>query len=654
MIDLTSIDGKEKLLLVCLYYAQLKSSDERYRNKRCATVLTLVSNYYGFKYGKAKNDKDAFDAMYDNGRVGWLDRSLEKRSKYLYDMYLKYKDTPLEELETAVLKIIEEASDIGKTYFSIKTKDATTVKKILERSEKIEFSGLNILQDSLKLDQPVFIVLGGDKPAWETGLIGMGIISREPYDIGYSGKNYKVQVDIKLLLDTPIKREDLVPYRDTYGIIGIGPITKWEPNQALSQIQEKNAIALMRAMLELSPSIETDLGMLINKDTINRVKGVTTRLIEVEASYGESLKGYVISGGKTTYGQNEETEQEMDSNFDKKEEEIYQEIVYKTGYSHILDYERNRIVFGAPGTGKSYQLKQDCNKLINNLGTYERVTFHQDYSYSQFVGTYKPISDKYGDIKYAFVPGPFMRVLVSALKSGRSQSPQPSLLLIEEINRGRVAAIFGDVFQLLDRDDEGISEYSIQTSEDIKQYLALELGGSAVNYKSLKLPDNMYIWATMNSADQGVYPLDTAFKRRWNYEYIGINQNDTDVFGKIKIGAGIYEQEIEWNQLRKAINEKLATEYKVNEDKLIGPFFLSAKTIKTDDKGLIIDRQKFIEAFKSKVLMYLYEDAAKQYKYKLFEGCDSSKYSSVCSAFEEIGIGVFGKSFLELYNKQGV
>lgn len=654
MIDLTSIDGKEKLLLVCLYYAQLKSSDERYRNKRCATVLTLVSNYYGFKYGKAKNDKDAFDAMYDNGRVGWIDRSLEKRSKYLYDMYLKYKDTPLEELETAVLKIIEEASDIGKTYFSIKTKDANTVKKILERSEKIEFSGLNILQDSLKLDQPVFIVLGGDKPAWETGLIGMGIISREPYDIGYSGKNYKVQVDIKLLLDTPIKREDLVPYRDTYGIIGIGPITKWEPNQALSQIQEKNAIALMRAMLELSPSIETDLGMLINKDTINRVKGVTTRLIEVEASYGESLKGYVISGGKTTYGQNEETEQEMDSNFDKKEEEIYQEIVYKTGYSHILDYERNRIVFGAPGTGKSYQLKQDCNKLINNLGTYERVTFHQDYSYSQFVGTYKPISDKYGDIKYAFVPGPFMRVLVSALKSGRSQSPQPSLLLIEEINRGRVAAIFGDVFQLLDRDDEGISEYSIQTSEDIKQYLALELGGSAVNYKSLKLPDNMYIWATMNSADQGVYPLDTAFKRRWNYEYIGINQNDTDVFGKIKIGAGIYEQEIEWNQLRKAINEKLATEYKVNEDKLIGPFFLSAKTIKTDDKGLIIDRQKFIEAFKSKVLMYLYEDAAKQYKYKLFEGCDSSKYSSVCSAFEEIGIGVFGKSFLDLYNKQGV
>src|SRR5699024_4061138 len=171
---------------------------------------------------------------------------LEKRSKRLYNVYEKYKDLSLDEIEKVAEKIIEEAEDIGKPYFSIKTKDADTVNAILSKTSNIEFSGLNILQDSLKLGQPVFIVLGGDKPKWKAGLVGMGVIYKEPFDIGYSGKNYRVNVDMKLLLDNPIKSEDLLPYRDTYGIIGIGPIVKWEPNQALSQIQEKNAIALMR------------------------------------------------------------------------------------------------------------------------------------------------------------------------------------------------------------------------------------------------------------------------------------------------------------------------------------------------------------------------------------------------------------------------
>lgn len=118
---------------------------------------------------------------------------------------------------------------------------------------------INVLQDALIINTPVFIVLGGDRPAWETGLIGMGVISRTPYDIGYAGRNFKIQVDMKLLLAHPIKREDLVPFRDTYGTIGIAPITKWEPNQALSQVPERNAIALMRAMLELYPEVSEEL-----------------------------------------------------------------------------------------------------------------------------------------------------------------------------------------------------------------------------------------------------------------------------------------------------------------------------------------------------------------------------------------------------------
>jgi hypothetical protein len=642
MIDLSTISSVEKLALVCLYFAQLKSSDERYANKRCTNALTSVANKYGFTYAKAKNDKDAFDALYDNGRKGWTDRPLEKRSKALFNVYEKYKNLSLDEIEKIAEKIIEEAEDIGKPYFSIKTKDADTVSAILSRNSNIEFNGLNILQDSLKLGQPVFIVLGGDKPKWETGLVGMGVISKEPFDIGYSGKNYRVKIDMKLLLDNPIKREDLLPYRDTYGIIGIGPIVKWEPNQALSQIQEKNAIALMRAMLELSHGIESDLDALIDEESLIRIKGAATKLVEVETEYGEDIKNSIATTLNMILREDEENEE-------------YEEIVYRTGYTFVPEFERNRIVFGAPGTGKSYKLKEDCEELMNDSGgTYERVTFHPEYSYAHFVGTYKPISDENGDILYKFVPGPFIRVYVDALKSGRSGNPKPHLLLIEEINRSRVAGVFGDVFQLLDRDEDNVSEYDIQVSEDIKNHLVIELGGNPQDYDRIKIPDNMFIWATMNSADQGVFPMDTAFRRRWDFEYIGIDQNDAEIKGKIIIGSDIHALEVDWNKLRKAINEKLSVDYKINEDKLMGPFFLSKQIIETDQSGYIVNPEKFINAFKSKVIMYLYEDAAKQHRHKLFEGCDSSKYSSVCNDFDRLGIDIFGSRFRDIYNKQGV
>ncbi|NLK10977.1 MAG: AAA domain-containing protein [Staphylococcus equorum] len=336
------------------------------------------------------------------------------------------------------------------------------------------------------------------------------------------------------------------------------------------------------------------------------------------------------------------------------------DISFKTNF--VSKFERNRIIFGAPGTGKSYKLKEDCETLMKDTGgTYERVTFYPDYAYSHFVGTYKPVTDSSSEIKYEFVPGPFIRVYVEALRSGRTDNPQPHLLLIEEINRAKVTAVFGDIFQLLDRDDDGVSEYEIHASEDIRKYLARELGGEQDYYKMIRIPDNMFIWATMNSADQGVFPMDTAFKRRWNFEYLGIDDNDGNIKGKIILGKGTHEMEVEWNQLRKAINEKLAVEYKLNEDKLMGPYFLSKKIIETisDTDFTIADPDKFKNAFKNKVIMYLYEDAAKQHKRKLFNGCNtgdytSAKYSSICEAFDELGIDIFGESFRELYKNQGV
>lgn len=323
----------------------------------------------------------------------------------------------------------------------------------------------------------------------------------------------------------------------------------------------------------------------------------------------------------------------------------YVPIKYNTGFKS--SYERNRILFGAPGTGKSYTLNKEARDLIGayNEDDYERVTFHPDYSYANFVGTYKPVpvKDSNGNdfITYAYVPGPFMRVYVNALKNSRNAVVKPFLLIIEEINRANVAAVFGDIFQLLDRGDEHVSEYPIQASEDIKTYLAYELGGKPENYSKIRIPDNMFIWATMNSADQGVFPMDTAFKRRWDFTYLGIDDSDIDIRGKYVTIGSKEKQRIEWNELRKAINEFLANE-KINEDKQLGPYFIS-RSIVVPESGTEIDSERFCEVFKHKVLMYLFDDAAKQRRGKLFEGSakGQTRYSKICEAFDEQGIGIF-------------
>ncbi len=323
--------------------------------------------------------------------------------------------------------------------------------------------------------------------------------------------------------------------------------------------------------------------------------------------------------------------------------ETFEGICYTTGY--ISTFSRNRILFGAPGTGKSFTLNHEKDVLLADGGEYERVTFHPDYSYANFVGTYKPVpcqdSDGKDAITYSYVPGPFMRTYVKALQNSRTNAPKPFLLVIEEINRANVAAVFGDVFQLLDRGDNEVSEYPIQASEDIKKYLADELGGNPDNYAEIRIPDNMFIWATMNSADQGVFPMDTAFKRRWDFTYLGIDDSEAGIVGKkVILGQGEYRRIVEWNALRKAINNELLT-YKVNEDKLMGPYFISKKNL---PEGEMIDPTVFTRIFKNKVIMYLFDDAAKQKRITLFSGCDEkakNQYSKICREFDTKGVYIF-------------
>lgn len=468
-------------------------------------------------------------------------------------------------------------------FFSIRTKDENTVDKILNKSSNVEFDGLNVLQDSLKVGQIIFIVLGGDKPRWDTGLAGVGVLSKEPYDVGYSGKNFKVQVDIKLLLDTPIKREELLPYRDAYGTIGIGPITKWEPNQALSQVQEKNAIALFRAMLELSPSVSDDLETLLGDEMMTRVKGTTIKMLEVPVSFGqdktEAIKNY-MQPKKTT----------------------------------LTDVKKgeNILFYGVPGCGKSNTIK---TQYCDDDAYMERAVFHPDYTYSDFIGQILPKVSEEGKVTYEFEPGPFTRILKEAVHHPHENY----YLIVEEINRGNAPAIFGDVFQLLDRDDTGESEYGI-SNEAIARYAYNDKG------QKVKIPTNLFILATMNTSDQNVFTLDTAFKRRWSMRHIE-NNIDACAFGEHPVCGS----DITWRAFVKTINDliiEVSTENLSNEDNRLGAYFV--RQYELEDSRL----------FGEKVLMYLWNDAFKYDHEKVFRA-EYRTLDQLIDGFNDNGMDVF-------------
>lgn len=651
-------------------------------------------------------------------------------------------------------------------FFALKISDPDSTDLVNEiKAGSIDFTvdRLNQLESDLIEGSLIFVQLGGDKVSWEKGLIGLATVIKPPFDKGYDKKgprNFKLGLKMRLVLKKVIKREEFKYFADAYDAGGIGPSTRGEQNQAIKWLSDAQGYAVLRAMAESQPDLETQIRSIFDAGFCSRIFGKMTCMEEVDCTYEEAMsriksreedaefeesnknlfekwlraqvKPEGTAGAGEKYGEAsintylselsgikvsmhgrtrsifavrdavlasslEEGSTKDPSNqkghnkkssavklyvgflsetYNQDTEEVKTrapKIKFRTGITR--NEERNRIIFGAPGTGKSFKLNEDLKTLLNMKneedepeGAYSRVTFYPDYAYSQFIGAYKPVTDSDGkSICYEFVPGPFMNVLVEALKYSRKAEPKPCLLVIEEINRAKAAAVFGDMFQLLDRDDFGVSLYDIQAPDAVKKYLARPdvLGGLEDEYSRIRIPDNMFIWATMNSADQGVFPMDTAFKRRWNFEYIGIDENEDRIKGWIEAVEGDPSSMISWNRLRKAINEKLVKEYKVNEDKLLGPFFLtggavetygdrkrkmdSAYTDSSAEDALIACPEKFRKAFKSKVLMYLYEDAARQYRQKLFSGCSSLRYSAVCSAFDELGIGIFGGDFKEDY-----
>lgn len=382
-------------------------------------------------------------------------------------------------------------------FFSIKTKDRDTVAKILKKESAIEFSGLNVLQDRLHVGQVVFIVLGGDHPSWDTGLVGIGVISQAPYDLNYEGRNYRIKVDIRLLLDKAIKRGDLVAYKDAFGIIGIGPITTWEPNQALSQIEEYKAITLMRAMLDIDPKIEPDLVRLINPSQMQKIKGPTTKYIEVNVRYGQrpdEIASYTHNNKTEDIVSDTSVEYIANQKYSKDDflSEVFMEETQYDAIVKLLARKKNIILQGAPGVGKTFAAKRLAYSILGckDDSKIEFVQFHQSYAYEDFVCGYKPT-----ETGFVIEKGPFYKFC----KKAQADRDNKYFFIIDEINRGNLSRIFGELLMLIEASKRNESATLLYTKE------------------SFNVPDNVYIIGMMNTADRSLAMIDYALRRRFSF-----------------------------------------------------------------------------------------------------------------------------------------
>ncbi|WP_229129675.1 McrB family protein [Bacteroides xylanisolvens] len=319
---------------------------------------------------------------------------------------------------------------------------------------------------------------------------------------------------------------------------------------------------------------------------------------------------------------------------------------------------RQQIFYGAPGTGKSHKIKEQLKGVAKE--NIFRTTFHPDSDYSTFVGAYKPTKSErplYGlfgketvrlrdevdlseeIITYKFIPQAFLNAYMQAYRK-----PNENVyLIIEEINRGNCAQIFGDLFQLLDRDENGVSEYTIKADADLKAYLKEELGEDNLGIKDgeLCLPANLYIYATMNTSDQSLFPIDSAFKRRWDWEYEPIKYKNTDWV------IDIDGTEYRWSDFQKEVNKHILKDTG-SEDKMMGDYFINPPT-----------KVISFNLFRNKILFYLWNDVCKDGDADIFpidtDFSFSKLYDEDCkqliiSMMDKLGLKPIDRDELENYD----
>ena len=490
-------------------------------------------------------------------------------------------------------------------YFVIKTSDGKFIDKFNnEETVHITCEGLNSYDknnsDALRKGAPVFLVWGGDNVPWPLGLAGICIAASDPKEKGYdasSPKNYRLDMEVAIRLPHVMTKTDYIPYPFSYDSF-VGPNTKGSRNQALLKINQEQVAGIIRGIIDMFPELEPRMHSFFSQEVMDLAEGTMKLYLPTELAYGTSKHPSAPA-------------------------------------SEVNEIGQNVLLYGVPGSGKSYYID---SKYGLNEDRMERVVFHPDYTYSDFIGQLVPKSAG-SSVSYPFVPGQFTRILARAC----NDKDHHYYLVIEEINRGNAPAIFGDVFQLLDRDASGKSNYSITNFQIARELHKEEISREGISEsevleierRKIRIPQNLSIFATMNTADQSVFTLDTAFKRRWEMVLIPNSVEDCPYANMMILDTGV-----SWgcfvNTINRIIASNLADSIN-NEDKRVRAFFIKKEDLEQKDGG-------YNPRFASKVLLYLWTDVFKYNKEEVF----NEKYKTleeIVQGFEKVRFGVFSVKF---------
>lgn len=607
-ILIENLSAEEHQALVCMYYAKLPSSDPR--SKKMKDDFAVLESFFGKTFYTYRNYRDAYDYFFDsNGRKGWERESVDGIGIAHKAVYEKYKDYDVDVLEKAVDKIIAMYErNCNKNYdnlVSLKCIQPDVAHAVLSREPVITISDIYTLADKLTLNNTVFLTLGGDRGIsevdWEPGFRAIAHVVKAPYGHGYrsEAKYFKIDLKLDVVLPEAMTRNDFLDYKSAWNVTFIGSELKRDPTQAVGSITYNEAVAVTRCALDRFPEIKDSLEKIFSTTFMNKVYGPTEKLLSVMVNHGETDEAALCRN--------------LNSNLIKTQMA-----------DDFTIFAENVLFYGVPGCGKSYSVEQMYENQVTNNQCKVRVVFHPDYTYSDFVGQLMPVlkevpnaqGEKEEKLQYKFVPGPFTRILDVAYANHKEKC----LLIIEELNRGNAPAIFGEIFQLLDRNDDGSSKYAIYNSD-----IANEVHKDKLC--PIKLPPNLTIVATMNTSDQNVFTMDTAFQRRWQMKHIPNRFTGESLDEKTinHVAKHLPNSEISWGVFAQTVNKKMHTAnlgFGGTEDKSLGVYFATDNDL--DDA----------ERFAEKVLKYLWDDAFKLGRKELFNDC-SQGLSAVIEAYED-------------------
>lgn len=497
-IDINKLTPAQHQALVCMFFAMIPKTDERYKKRN--TYWGILQKRFNKKITTYKHAKDAFDFYFpNNNRVGWSDeRALERRGKEFGEVYALYKDYDVDVIEQAVDEIIELYNRDSISFVSMKCGFPQTVHAMLRGENEIVIDGVYTLQEELKMNRIVFVTLGGDtgkaEVDWEPGFFGIAHIIKTPYDHGYNGKDkyFKFGLYMDCVFGRTYKREDFLHYRDAFDARYIGPELTRDPSQAISGLDDSKAVAVIRAVLDKQPELEDQFKNIFPAEFMERVLGAVRVFIPSVAEFGETKEEII----QTYQEENVAVEEDFEELYDKYSEEDFLDEVFMTkeeyeSLSELLMTKKNIILQGAPGVGKTYMAKRLAYSILGCIDKkrVKMVQFHQSYSYEDFIVGYRPTKEGF-ELEY----GPFYTFCKQAEKDNK-----PYFFIIDEINRGNVSKIFGELLMLIENDKRDESLNLLYAKEEFS------------------VPDNVYIIGMMNTADRSLAIIDYALRRRFAF-----------------------------------------------------------------------------------------------------------------------------------------